>query len=161
MNTFQKAGIIIAIVGVVILLASIAEIYSIDSSLSSILVHGESLSLKPKEFYNISVLVPSNHVLAMYYNSSLPIQVTGFPTSPTKITNNSWLELAVLSKNETVDVSFYNNNTNNVNLFHSYKVLPAPSPLLTVGILASIPLIIIGIVILVLGFIKSRRKPTT
>ncbi|BCU70875.1 hypothetical protein [Stygiolobus caldivivus] len=155
MNKITLIGIVLVVVGIILFVA--------DSTIAPTLIKptmSGAVQLKPSGTANLSY--PASSIVVITYNSSGPIKIENLP-STSAVNNVSGKQVVTIENINSTSgyVTFYNPNPYSVSVSYVETITGlAQATEIGVLFLGSIALFIIGIILTVVGFLKSRRKPS-
>ena len=155
MNKITLIGVVLVVVGIILFIAD----YSIAPTLIKPTTSG-AVQLKPSGVANLSY--PASSLVVITYNSSGPIKIENLPPI-SRINSVSGKKVITIENINSTSgyVTFYNPNPYSVSVSYVETITGlAQATKIGVLFLVSIALFIIGIIIAVIGFLKSRRKPS-
>ncbi|AHC52469.1 hypothetical protein SUSAZ_04750 [Sulfolobus acidocaldarius SUSAZ] len=144
------------VIGIGIIILAIVTYLLVPGLLFSSLTttqQGKVVVLPGNEF---NLTYPQNLFVSVYYSATPPMKVT-IPSNATEQSN-----VIAIVKSGPEPITFYNNNTVNatVNYTLVYGSFTVVFAVAIIGGLLPIALGVIGIVLIVLGVIRGRRKAT-
>ncbi|MFP3261158.1 MAG: hypothetical protein RXQ22_09885 [Sulfolobus sp.] len=152
MHKYTKIGIIVLVIGLGLFVAYFAIAFQLFTS------HTMSNSITIPPLGDYSIQYPADRLVTIIYNSSSPLKVVGIPSNAYTSSTPQGGAIGFYSTSAG-DITFINPNPSYAKL--NYQIISAPlSELALSGILflMGIILAIAGVVLIVIGIIKGRKR---
>ncbi|BFH74240.1 hypothetical protein SJAV_21840 [Sulfurisphaera javensis] len=159
MHKLTKIGIIILVISIVIGAIGfyLTVFQGIGAKVENIITNAKKITIKPLSNYTIPY-VSNGSIVLLFYNSTSPVDVYNLPANATPINISRGRVVEFLPQKQG-HITFHNPNFQNVTMYLGIVYVTTTNIFFGGGLIGlAILLFLIGIIMIIIGFILSRRK---